>query len=190
MRGYPSISVRLLRTAPWSANPLMRPGDRALAVLGLLAVLACVLAVPFAGAIGTAVYGGHADRIRLEHATRTRVTATVLADPTPVYDARSGARAPVRWERDGRDAEAVVPVPRTLSAGAQVPLWLGPDNTPTEPPAWPGAAVLAGIAAGAGVIAGTGLAGAALCGAVHGVLFRHHTRRLDTEWRQFSPGHR
>ncbi|MFJ1460582.1 hypothetical protein [Nocardia wallacei] len=189
MRDHPSISIRLLRAGPWSGNPLMRSGDRALGVLRVVAVLACLVAVPFAGAVGTAVYGGHADRIRVEHATRARVEATVVEDPHRVRAARGGTEATVRWDRDGRTGTAVVSVPENVSRGARVTVWLDPGGTPTVPPTWSGAAVLAGIAAGAGVVAATALSGAGLCAAMQGALFRHHTRRLDSEWRQFSPGH-
>ncbi|BCK57789.1 Rv1733c family protein [Nocardia wallacei] len=189
MQDHPSISIRLLRAGPWSGNPLMRPGDRVLGVLRVVAALACLVAVPLAGAVGTAVYGGHADRIRVEHATRTHVEATIVEDPHRVRAARGGTEATVRWEHDGRTGTAVVAVPASASRGARVTVWLDPSGTPTDPPIWSGAAVMAGIAAGAAVLAATALSGAGLCAAVQGALLRHHTRRLDSEWRQFSPGH-
>ncbi|WP_156959616.1 hypothetical protein [Nocardia sp. BMG51109] len=188
MSDYPSIGVRMLRTAPWSANPLMRPADRALAVLRVLAVLACLLAIPLAGAIGTAVYGDHSERIRFERATKVRTTATVIDDPAPVRTDR-GTQARVRWDHGGRGGEATVPIPATASRGDQVPLWLDTHGYPTEPPVWPGAAAVAGFGAAAGMITATALLGSGICAAADRILLRHQTRLLDTEWRQFSPGH-
>ena len=190
MLHHPPIGIRVLRAAPWNTNPLMRPADRALAVLRLLTVLVCLSTIPFAAAVGTSVYEDNSARIHADAASKTLATATVIDDPTPAQAADRSWQARVRWDHDGHLGEATVPVTATTARNDRVSLWLGPGNAPTEPPVWPGAAVVAGSCTAAGVVAAAGLLGAGICAATGRIMLRHHTRRLDTEWRQFSLGHR
>ncbi|RDI42479.1 Rv1733c family protein [Nocardia mexicana] len=188
MAEYPSIGVRILRSAPWSANPLMRPSDRVLAAVRIAAVLLCLVTVPVAGAIGTATYTGQAERIRADEASKTPVVATVTGSTEE--GAREGdSRVPVRWIYDGRTGTAAVPVTGSVTPGRETTVWLDAGHTPTQPPAPPGTAAVGGIAAGFAIAVGTAVLCGFTCAAVCFVFQQRSARQLDVEWRRFGVGH-
>ncbi|GAB2723922.1 membrane protein [Nocardia thraciensis] len=179
----------MLRSAPWSGNPLMRPADRVLAVARIVAVLLCLITVPVAGAIGTTTYTGYAERLRADEASKTPVVATVAG--TTEEGARGGdSRVPVRWIYDGRTGAAAVPVTQTVAPGQEMTVWLDAGHTPTQPPAPPGTAAVGGIAAGFAIVVGTAVLCGFGCAALRFVVNRHSARQLDVEWRRFGVGHR
>ncbi|WUA11372.1 hypothetical protein OG225_18040 [Nocardia sp. NBC_01377] len=153
---YPSLPVRLWRTAPWQANSLMRMSDRTQWVIGLFAVAMVLIAVPLAGAVGTMQYAASADRIHVENARKTPVKAMVTAEPERTLPAtyRYGAddvqfEAEVQWSRSGHTATATADVPGGTRRGDDVTIWLGADGEPTTAPA--GADDAAGDGVGVGL---------------------------------------
>ncbi|WP_435829609.1 Rv1733c family protein [Nocardia neocaledoniensis] len=139
---------------PWSRNPLMRPSDRWESALWLLLAAVVLMAIPVAGAVGTASYSAAGERLRHERAHLTSVTATIRENP--VRSVTIGARgyaverytARVAWSAAGRDGTAVVDTSASASAGDSMVVWLSGDGRPVSAPAGPGATVSAGISAG------------------------------------------
>ncbi|AHH19678.1 hypothetical protein NONO_c48940 [Nocardia nova SH22a] len=191
MTRYPSPLIRLWRSGPWIGNPLMRASDRVEAVIRILAVLVVLAAVPVAAAIGTAHYTDAAAQIRAADAGKTRVTATVAAEPIRTTTAAmemsaQRTEALVRWEHDGRTSTATTAVADTARRGDPATVWLGPDGNPTDPPLPSDAAAIRGI--GSGLAAFAQICGAAV--AVVGVTaWSFGARRraaLAREWRMIS----
>lgn len=184
IHGSWSRVVRWWSTQPWSPNPLLRKSDRLEAGLRILAVAAVLVAVPVAGALGTAAYTESAAQIRAESATKHSVTAVLTEDP-----AKSAAheyQARVEWDDSGRLGAEVVTVRRGLRAGDHATVWLGSDGAPTTEPRKPAAAAMAGIGVGVVVLVGTWFAGWCLVHGVGRLLDRHRDARWAHEWRQLS----
>nr|WP_157172413.1 hypothetical protein [Nocardia pneumoniae] len=170
----------------------MRASDRWEAVLRLLAAAVVLLAVPVAGAVGTAGYTAAVERIRTENAEKVAVTATVAGEPVRRVTAaryegiQEQREAPVHWTRGGREHSATVEVPGTTELGSRVTVWLGPDDTVTAPPrpssdaAWTG--VLTGVAALLGICCAT----ITLVLTTSWVLGRIRSAAWESEWRRLS----
>ncbi|WP_195122136.1 Rv1733c family protein [Nocardia otitidiscaviarum] len=147
MSGYPPLSVRLWRMRPWNANPLM-PASLRFETVALATLLALsLLVVPIAGAVGTEAYSRTSDRILADNAGRTLVTATITDDPTHQKSERR-FQATVSWREEGREHTLTAPVPFNTGRGDEVPVWIGTDGAPVDPPRRTGDAVLDGIGAG------------------------------------------
>ncbi len=150
MAEYPSLPVRTWRCGPWSGNRLMRASDRAEAVMRILAVLVLLAAVPVSAAIGTAHYTDAAERIRVADVAKTRISATVAADPirtttTGMQLSAQRTEATVRWAHDGHTGSATAPVADSVRRGDQTTIWLGPDGNMTDPPLPADTAAIRGI---------------------------------------------
>ncbi|MFC9439602.1 hypothetical protein [Nocardia sp. NPDC057030] len=176
--------IRWWSTQPWSPNPLLRKSDRLEAVVRLLAVAAVLVAVPVAGALGTAAYTESAARIGAEHAARHSVTAVLTEDP--VRSAGQEYRARVRWDDNGRSGTEVVAVRRGMVAGDHATVWLGADGAVTAEPRRPAAAAMVGIGVGVVVLGGTWFTGWCLVHGAGWLLDRHRDGRWAHEWRQLS----
>ena len=74
--------MRWWRLGPWSRNRLMRSGDRAEAVMTVVAVLLLVL-LQFAAAFGMVTYTGLERQAAIARATVHPVPAVLLEDPIP-----------------------------------------------------------------------------------------------------------
>ena len=61
-------------------NPLVRTSDRIEVAVVALAIVASLAIVPFAGAIGTAIHDGHAQRYAVERQERHRIAAPATDD--------------------------------------------------------------------------------------------------------------
>lgn len=176
--------IRWWSTQAWSPNPLLRTSDRFEAVLRILAVAAVLMAVPVAGALGTAAYAESAAQIRAENATKHSVSAVLTEDPAK--SAVHAYQARVRWDDSGRSGSEVVAVRRGSQAGDHATVWLGADGAPTTEPRKPAAAAMAGIGVGVVVLVGTWFAGWCLVHGAGWLLDRHRDVRWAHEWRQLS----
>ncbi|NNH69332.1 hypothetical protein HLB23_05505 [Nocardia uniformis] len=186
-----ALPLRLWRVQPLSANPLMRTSDRFEAVIRVLAIALAMLAVPLAGAAGTAAYTSSAERIRTDNSAKTVVTATVTGDPERKIRAEHNGteewfEAPVRWSLEGRSAMANVSVPGSTAAGDAVPVWIGPDGTPTGAPQSPGAAAAHGIARGLLVLLAIWGGSVAVVVFVDLLLSGRRNARWESEWRSLN----
>lgn len=186
-----NVPLRLWRVQPWNPNPLMRMSDRWESLVWLLAVLAALLAIPIAGAVGTASYTGAATRIATADAHKTQVTATVTAIPKTTVADRGGVRlerfpATVRWDHEGRTVTADVELSTPPVVGGTTQLWVTGDDKPTTPPARPGTAAAEGVGTGLAVLVETWCAAAALVWVTHGLLTVRRNARWDREWRSMN----
>ncbi|MEV0355880.1 hypothetical protein AB0H71_07405 [Nocardia sp. NPDC050697] len=177
--------VRFGWMRPWHPSPLLRPLDRAEAVLRLVVVAAVLLTVPLAWSLGTEVAAADAARIRIERETRTAVQATVVTEPAEV--APYTVRATVRWDESGRSGTAEAAVPRAASAGDRVTLWLDPANRPVLAPRSPDAAPIGGIGTGVLVLSAAAGLGWLLVRAVALLLDRHRYAAWGAAWERSAP---
>ncbi|MFX0577901.1 hypothetical protein [Nocardia nepalensis] len=184
IRGAWSPLRRLWWLRPWSPNPLLRPSDRLEAVLRIVVALAVFIAIPIAGALGTAAYTHAAARIRAEDAAKSVVSAVITDEPERAPSHQLEAR--VQWMHDGRPGTATMRVPIHAVPGDHVTVWLGQDGAPTAPPRHPGAAVLAGIGVGVVVLNGTWMVAWLLMQGTVWLLERRHWAGWDRQWRQFN----
>ncbi|MFI6871773.1 hypothetical protein [Nocardia sp. NPDC050406] len=183
-----NLPLRLWRVQPWNPNPLMRASDRWESLVWLLAVLAALVAIPIAGAVGTASYTGAAARIAAADADKTRVTATVTGAPETVVSAHNGVRlerfpATVRFEHDGRTETVDVDLATPAVAGSTTQLWITADGKPTTPPARAGTAAAEGVGTGLAILVETWCAAAALVWITHALLTSRRNAKWDREWR-------
>lgn len=189
MLRYPSLPVRLWRRRPWSTNPLMRGSDRLESAVWLVAVLVMSAVIPLAGAAGTAEYTSAAERIRAENATKSAVTAVVLAEPRRITDAEAEQaviarfEAPVRWVHEGREHTAAVEVSAAAKPGDRLPIWIGGDAALTTPPQPSAAAVFSAAAVAVGLLIEVWIGAMALAWFAGALLNVRRRRRWDREWR-------
>ncbi|MEU0506105.1 hypothetical protein [Nocardia sp. NPDC005998] len=191
MSRYPSLSVRIWRTRPWNTSPLMRASDRIEALVWILAAAAMLVAIPIAGAVGTAGYTAAAARISSDNSAKVAVTGTISGESkhTATVSARSAmtdshSEAPVRWNQDGRSGTATITVPDTASRGDAVTVWLAPDGTPTGPPERSGVAVGNGIEVGLAVLLEIWGAVLALVALIMWALGARRRAGWEREWRE------
>ncbi|MEV6325286.1 hypothetical protein AB0M45_29505 [Nocardia sp. NPDC051787] len=193
MSEFPLLPVRLWRLCPWHTNPLIRASDRIQALAGMFAIAVALLAVPLAGAAGTAGYTDAMARIRVENAAKAEAMATVTAKPkrTVIATRQHGLtneryEAAVRWNHDGKSGTAVVEVPSGSALGAEVPIWLGPDGQPTTAPKRSDAAVGEGISTGLALLAGSWGGALLLAWGVGKLLDARRAASWDREWRRIG----
>lgn len=191
MSNYPALLARIWRLRPWHGSPLLRGSDRIETAVRLCAVVIALVAVPLAGAIGTATYSSAALRIQTENLAKTAVPAVISEQPTVIvtgerFTANDRAEAPVRWERDGRVHISTVAVPETAEPGDTVDVWTGPDGRPTTPPLDSAAAASTGISTGLSLLIGIWCATAGLVWLTGQLLTRHRHAGWDREWRAMA----
>ncbi|WP_433715856.1 Rv1733c family protein [Nocardia sp. CA-084685] len=193
MSQYPSLSVRIWRTRPWNTNPLMRASDRFEALVRMLAAAAMLVAIPIAGAAGTAGYTAAAARISSDNSAKVAVTGAISGDlkRTAVVSARSEmtethAEAPVRWNQNGRSGTATIEVPDTATLGDEVTVWLAPDSSPTGPPQQSSVAVGNAIGVGLAVLIEIWGAVLALVAFIAWMLGARRRADWEREWRQIG----
>ncbi|WP_433754558.1 Rv1733c family protein [Nocardia sp. CA-135398] len=193
MSEYPSIPIRMWHRRPWRTSSLMRVSDRVEALVWLFAIIVMLVAVPVAGAAGTAGYTAAANRIRVENSTKVTVPATITTKPERIVtvDAYGSTTerfdATVRWDQSGRSGTTTTEVPDKSVPGDEVQVWLDANGTVTAPPVRPINAANSGIGIGATVLAAI-WSGAILLGCGTGRLLRAHCSvALDREWRGMSP---
>ncbi|MFX0577860.1 hypothetical protein [Nocardia nepalensis] len=192
MSEYPSLPTRWWRRRPWRSTPLMRGSDRIEALVWLIAVIVMLVAVPVAGAAGTAGYTAAASRIRVENATKVSVPASITAAPERIVtvDAYGAAterfEATVRWNQGGRAGTTTTGVSGKSAPGDEVRVWLDADGKATTPPVRPVNAANSGVGIGLTVLV-TIWGGALVSGFGVGRLLRaRRYAALDREWRGMS----
>jgi len=117
---------RFMRRWRLDRNPLRRPTDRLETVVVALLVAAFLIGAPFAAlATGTWVHGMARQAQLAQEASRSQVTAVVLAViPPTISDGDLIWQAQARWQApDGRVVTQEVPVPSETVAGGKVQVW-------------------------------------------------------------------
>jgi hypothetical protein len=144
-------------------NPLVRASDRLEAASMLAVLVAMALVVPFAGALGTAIYDSRAHAFAFERSGLQQVEATAVHDSAFArlpYDA-SHVTA-LQWNSAGRTHTDVVNTEDNMKAGQRTLVWVDDQGTVTTHPrtdedaaaeAVIGAFVLWATVAGVGVAA-------------------------------------
>jgi hypothetical protein len=112
-------------------NPLLRASDRIEAV----AVMASLLAVPVAAAVGTAVHDSRRDVYTQQHNTRHLVTATITDDTAaPNISRTNTATMAVRWSAAGTEHTGAVTAQSATEPGDQVAIWVDDSGALTDEP--------------------------------------------------------
>jgi hypothetical protein len=123
----------------FTRNPLVRRSDRLGAAAILIAILICLPAVAFAGAVGTAVYDSHHHRYVNEAQTRHRVTAVVV-DNSAASDQPDTGAGTVRaaWRVDGVDHAGRLRWADPVSVGGRIEIWVDQngDEVAAPTPTW------------------------------------------------------
>lgn len=181
---------RLWRLRPWNPNPLMRGSDRCQVVIRMFVVALALLAVPVAGTVGTCAYTSSAESIAASNAGKVRVVATVVTAPRRATSFTGSAlpryEKTVRWEHGGRIETATVPSEATAVVGAELPMWLGPDGRPADPPRQPAGAAADGICIALVVLVASWCAAVGIDRRATRLLDRRRAVRWDAEWRGYS----
>ena len=106
-------------------NPLVRRSDRIEAIVLVFAVVLAIVAVPIAGAVGTAM---HDQRIRLyahKEKARHQVIATATAVGTVVLQPRDFAvRAEATWSDGGIEHTGALMWPHPVKIGDRQSIWV------------------------------------------------------------------
>jgi hypothetical protein len=130
-------------------SPLVRGSDRVEAVVLLLAMVAVLVAVPIAGAVGTAVYSSRSAVYQEQARVRYAVTATVVQDSTVTVRPYSVIVAVhARWQDHGRTHDGTFGWDRAAKVGEHLPIWVDDKGDYAGPPAPPKRAAADAVAAG------------------------------------------
>lgn len=109
----------------FSRNPLMRANDRIEAGVVTLAVLFVVVAAAGAGAMGTVIHDGQAQKYLEQAHTRHAVVATAVDDSRPTASPEtSPVTVHARWTADGVDHTGLLGWNKTLKAGDTLQIWV------------------------------------------------------------------
>lgn len=137
-------------TRLFGRSPLVRTTDRIEALILILGIVVALLAVPVAGAVGTAVYSSRGAVYEQQARSRHTVQATVLADSTSAVRPYSVSfDFPARWQYRGVQHETVLGWDRPATAGDRVTVWIDDNGDYAGPPTRPQRAVSDAIIAGA-----------------------------------------
>lgn len=116
-------------------HPLVRASDRIEAVAGLIVVLVALVAVPVAGAVGTAVHDSLVHTFAADRISKHEVVATVThpssLDPQP-YD--KPFVTSIQWQFGGRVLTADVRTSDSMKAGQQQMIWVDSAGNRTGKP--------------------------------------------------------
>ncbi|HKS44969.1 MAG TPA: hypothetical protein VJT49_07585 [Amycolatopsis sp.] len=188
-----TFSSRWWRLPHLGRNPLVRSWDRIETVTLAVAVLIALLAIPFAGLLGSSLYAGQRAEVAIEAATRHQTTARLLADAAPdTADARgisAGGTVPVDavWLLpDGSARAGTVPVAKGATAGTKVPIWLDESGNRVSAPITTEVAAMNGITVAVLAWLGAVTVGAVGFGFVRWGLDRRRYAQWDDEWRRLG----
>jgi nitrate reductase NapE component len=116
-------------------NALVRTSDRFEAFAMLLALLFAILAVPVAGAAGTAVYDNRIHVFADERMVRHEVEATATHDSSvTALPFQFSYVSEVRWEFAGQTHTGVASTRNRMKTGDQTSVWVDAAGEPTPPP--------------------------------------------------------
>jgi hypothetical protein len=164
-------------------NPLVRFSDRMEAVVLVLVFVTALVVLPFAGAIGTAVYETRARLYAEEAQTRHTVAAAAIEDGTViVVKDVEGFRVQARWLANGVEHVGSVDLACDTKAGDQLDVWVDASGDQVAAPTPISRAGVDAMVAGAGawLMAVAGIAG--LSAFVRWRLTRRRYGGWDREW--------
>lgn len=116
-------------------HPLVRASDRIEAVAGLIVVVVALLAVPVAGAVGTAVHDSLVHSFAADRISKHEVAATVThgssLDPQP-YD--KPFLTQIHWQFGGRIITDDIRTADKMKVGQQQTIWIDAAGNRTAKP--------------------------------------------------------
>lgn len=155
---WPSWPIRWV----FSRNPLVRGVDRLEGVVVLLAAVVALLAIPVAGAVGTAVHDSRSQVYAQQAQSRQPLLATVTgaaisgdeADTAAAGvpgAARQTVTVPARWVVDGAEHRGLVKAAPTAVPGDHVEVWVDGEGQQVSKPIPPSRAGTEAVSAAIGV---------------------------------------
>jgi hypothetical protein len=166
-----------------SGNPLVRRIDRLEAAVAVLAVMFAVIAIPSAVDFGHTVYAARAQKYAAEAMMRHPVDATALSDSVSGDRPPSSSFVHVQWFAGNETRDKVVHVPRPVTTGDHVRIWVDDNGDATPAPRTRAdARVDAVVEAAAGWLAAAALCAIAVA-VLRRILDRVRYRRWDRDFR-------
>ena len=185
------LALRLLRCVHPGRNALARTSDRLEAASWVATLVALLLAVPVALAVGTVGRADVSAQAAEEAATRHLSTAVLLEDAEPAGDGVAAGR-PVwtlaGWTGpDGTGVQDEVPAPPAARVGESVEVWL--DDAGRQVPRPIDRTVVVSNAVVAGTVTFLLLTAAVVTGqvVVGQLLWRHRARQWAAGWAAVEP---
>jgi hypothetical protein len=130
-----TLDVRHWRVARvFGHNPLLRWTDRIEAAVTVFVIIGSLLAVPVAGAVGTAIYSDHHHLYAQEAQTRHAVTATVNDSGTTVRRDSGTVVGQAKWRASGGGRAGALQRQNPVKAGDNIPIWVDNDGNRVDPP--------------------------------------------------------
>jgi hypothetical protein len=119
----------------FSRNPLVRTTDRLeVAIIGV-AILVVLIAVPFVGALGTAVHDTRSRIYAEEARSRHLVRVTALSDSTATLRPNmSGIVVRGRWDANGSELTGEFATDHKVKAGDHPAFWVDNDGNQVDAP--------------------------------------------------------
>ena len=163
----------------FSRNPLIRPSDRIETGVVTLAVLFVVVAAAGAGAMGTVIHDGQAQKYREQAHTRHVVVASAVDDSRPTVSPETTPfTVHASWKANGVDHTDLLGSSHPVKAGDDLKMWVDDHGRPAAAPRPVERAVVDAVAAALIGWMITILAAAEAVGAV-----RAHLKRMrDDQW--------
>lgn len=163
----------------FSRNPLIRLSDRVETAVITLAVLFVVVAAAGAGAMGTVIHDGQAQKYREQAQTRHTVAASAVDDSQPTVSPETTPfTVHARWTANGIEHIDLLGWNKAVKAGAALEIWVDDHGRAVAAPRPVGRAVIDAVAA---ALIGWMIAILAAAEAVGAV--RAHLRRMrDDQW--------
>ena len=163
----------------FSRNPLVRTSDRLEAGVIGATILVVLIAVPFVGALGTAVYDTHSRMYAEEARSRHLVAATVLSDSTTTLKRdTSGIVVRARWSANGSERAGEFALDRDVKAGDHLDVWVDGNGNQIDAPTPPYRAAVDAVGAAVVTAWSVVVALAALVALAHTRL----ERRREAAW--------
>ena len=147
-------------------NRLVRASDRIEAAAIFVGIASAVVVVPFAGALGTAVYDSRAHAFTAERLTVHRVEATASHDSSVTrLPYQSSILTPLQWQFAGETHSAITTTQEDMEVGEKTSIWVDAAGDRVERPPSDVDATIEAVMAASGLwiaVAGGGAAGCAL----------------------------
>jgi hypothetical protein len=147
-------------------NPLVRVSDRIEAAAIFVGLASAVLVVPFAGALGTAIYDNRAHVFTAEQLAVYEVEATATQDSSVTrLPYQSLVLTPLQWQFAGHTHTDIVSTRGDMEVGERTSIWVDAAGDRVERPPSDLDAAIEAVMAAFGIwvaVAGGGAAGYAL----------------------------
>ena len=116
-------------------NPLVRVSDRVEATAIFVALIAAVLVMPVAGAVGTATYDGRVHAFAAERSSVHEVEATAMRDTSVTrLPYESSFLTPLQWQFAGQTHTDMFSTQRYMRVGERTSIFVDAAGDRTEPP--------------------------------------------------------